>query len=135
MQRAISFAVFAILALATFGCGGGNLEKEIIGKFTMSIDSSKMKEDQKAMVKMAEPMIAGISMELKEGGKVSLTAMGKTEEGTWKLDGTSLSITDPKGKTDKMEVKDGGKTLVPDPKTMGMDKLEGAVVTFNKSAK
>jgi hypothetical protein len=133
MRSALYLAILAAFALLAAGCGGANLEKAIIGKYTIDVDSSAMKEEDKAAFKMAESLIKGITMEFKEGGKVELKAMGQTNNGTWKLDGTKLSVTDDKGKTEVMEVQDGGKTIQPDPKSMGGDTFKGAKLSFKKS--
>lgn len=132
MQRTITFALLFVLAVCLSGCGA-SLEKAIIGKYTLDIDSSAMEEKDKSMMKLAESFIKGISIEFKEGGKVAMVAGNDSQEGTWKLDGTTLTVTDAKGKAEKLEVKDGGKTLVPDPSTMGMNDMKGAKLTFKKS--
>lgn len=115
------------------GCGGGNLEKAVIGKYTIDINSDKMEEKDKAALKMGEAFLKGISLEIKEGGKCEMSAMGQKETGTWTLNGTTLTVTDDKNKkAEKMEVKDNGETLVPDAKSMGTGDMKGAVITFKK---
>jgi len=63
--------------------------------------------------------------------------MGKTDSGTWKLDGTKLTVTPKTGKAATFNVEDGGKTLVADAEAMGMpkDQMKGAVVSFKKVEK
>jgi hypothetical protein len=136
MRRIFNFAVLGALALMLAACAA-NLEKAIVGKYQMKFDSSKMEAKEKAMADAMSGMFSQITLEIKEGGTAEMGAMGKTDSGTWKLDGTKLTVTPKTGKAATFNVEDGGKTLVADAEAMGMpkDQMKGAVVSFKKVEK
>src|SRR5689334_12133979 len=109
MRRSLQIAVLAALALLVAACGA-SLEKAVVGKYGMDIDTSKMAEKDKAQVEAAKGLFSGFTMELKEDKTCAVSAMGQDKKGTWKLDGTKLTIT-VDNKPETFEVEDGGKKL------------------------
>ena len=134
MRRFMSFAVLAILGMALASCGA-SLEKAVVGKYHLDLNTDKMQAKEKAAADMMKGMLTGVSMDIKADHTINMSAMGKDETGTWKIDGDKLKIT-PKGqKEGTFEVKDGGKTLIPDAKAMGMPDMKGAEISFKKDEK
>ena len=134
MRRLLHLILFAALALSLSSCGG-NLEKALVGKFHLNLDTSKMPEKERAAADMVKGMTSQVTMELKEDHKAEMNAMGQKKTGTWKLEGNMLKVTPQGDKEGVFEVKDGGKSLVPDAKSMGLPDMKGAEISFVKDEK
>ena len=131
MRRLITFAVLCTLSIVIAGCSP-SLDKAIIGKYGMEVDTSGASEKDKAGAEMAKAFLKDMSLEIKEGGKADMTVMDQKMPGTWKLDGNKLTVTPDKGgNAAKLIVEDGGKTLKPDPAD-SKDMPTGVKVAFKK---
>ena len=131
MRRLITFAVLCTLSIVIVGCSQ-SLEKAIVGKYGMEVDTSGASEKDKAGAEMAKAFMKDMSLEIKEGGKAEMAVMGQKMPGTWKLDGNKLTVTPDKGgNAAKLIVEDGGKTLKPDPAD-SKDMPPGIKVAFKK---
>lgn len=119
------------MALFVAGCGV-NLEKAVVGKFRGEIDISGVDAKEKAAAEMGATMLKGFTFDIKEGGKATMTGMGMNEEGTWKLEGTKLTITNKSGKPQTFNVEDGGKKLVPEMTAEEAKVFQGAKIWFKK---
>lgn len=131
MRRLLTFAVLCVLSLAIAGCSQ-SLDKAIIGKYGMEVDTSGAGEKDKAAADMAKTFMKDMTLEVKEGGKAEMAVMGQKMPGTWKLEGNKLTVTPDKGgNAAKLLVEDGGKTLRPDP-AESKDMPKGISVAFKK---
>jgi len=131
MQRVLIASLFMAVMLFVAGCGA-NLEKAIVGKFRGEIDISGVAAKDKAAAEMGATMLKGFTFEIKEGGKAAMSGMGMNEEGTWKLEGSKLTITNKSGKPQKFDVQDGGSKLVPDMTADEAKMFQGAKIWFKK---
>ena len=97
----VFMAVFMVLATAACGNNGGS--SNVIGTWKMKIDSSKVPEEQQAMVAMMETGM-DMTMTFSEGGKVTanikMDLMGQSSEssaeGTWSQEGDKINISGTK---------------------------------------
>lgn len=133
MNKVLVGFVLVLAALVAASCGA-NLEKAVVGKFKLVINSDKMAEKDKAMIKMVEPMLKDASLEMTADHKAIMNGPGgQKQTGTWKLDGTTITVTDDNTKKEeKMLVADGGKKLVPDKESLGMGDTKGAEFYLEK---
>ena len=131
MRRLLTFAVLCALTLAVAGCSQ-SLDKAIVGKFTVDIDTSGANEKDKASAEMMKAFMKDMYIEIKDGGKAEMSFMGQKVAGTWKLEDNKLTITPEKGgSVAKLIVEDGGKTMKPDP-AEAKDMPKGVNITFKK---
>ncbi len=95
-----------------FGCAAASLDKQIIGKYGVELDTSAVKAEDKQQADMAKAFLGNMAIEFKEGNKATISAMGTSDEGTWKVEGNNITITSSKGgKPMSLKSNDGGKTL------------------------
>ena len=136
MRRIFKFALLGALAHVVAACAA-NLEKAVIRNYQLNIDTAKMDSKEKSVVDAMSGMFSQVTLDINEGGKAEMSAMGQKKPGTWKLDGNKLTVTPEKDKPAVFEVQDGGKTLVADADAMGMpkDQMKGAVIAFKKKEK
>lgn len=105
MKKVIGgFAALAFLFVVA-SCGGAS-EKDLIGKW--SVDASSLdiqlgdgvpadmkemvKSGQKEMLEEGSEDMEAATIEFKEGGVLTVGAEGESENGTWKLDGNTLTL-------------------------------------------
>ena len=93
MKRIISLALVLILmAVALVGCGGKAEGKYVVSK----VDGQDVKEVLSLYSSMGLGDMSAedfMSLELKSGGKFTLTAMGESQEGEWKQSGDKITLT------------------------------------------
>ena len=103
MKRIISLLLVTLLVAALFvGCS----KSDPVGTYKIDLDSmieAKKKESDKTKDMSNEEIKdlmkqAGISedafgLEIKDDGKFTLEYAGEKEEGTWKLDGSKITLT------------------------------------------
>lgn len=131
MRRLLTFAVLCALTLVVAGCTQ-SLDKAIIGKYTVEIDTSGVSDKDKATAEMMKAFMKDMSFEFKEGGKAEMTLMGQKMAGTWKLTENKLTVSPEKGGNEaKLIVEDGGKTLKPD-QSGANDMPKGVNISFKK---
>lgn len=105
MKKVIGgFAALAFLFVVA-SCGGVS-EKDLVGKWSVdptSIDiklgdgvpaemKTMVEQGQKEMVSEGSEDMKAATIEFKEGGKLVIGAEGESQEGTWSLDGSDLTI-------------------------------------------
>ena len=130
MKRTISLILVALLVAALFvGCS----KSDPVGTYKIDMDSmieamkkesgelkDKSNEEIKDLLKQTGMSEDAFGLEIKDDGKFTLEYAGEKEEGTWKLDGSTLTLTvdnDPlecdyeDGKI-TMDMGDSGTTLI-----------------------
>ncbi len=81
MKKFISALMIVVLAFVLVSCGGG---AKVDGKWVSAyIESSEGKMKMEGM----------ITLDFKDGGKGTISAMGFEEEFTYKLDGSKVTLT------------------------------------------
>lgn len=129
--------VVALFASLIVGCGQ-SLESKLPGSYTMEIDTSAMKDADKAMADMAKGFMSQATLELTSGKVAKISGMGAAQEGTWSLDGTKLTIKnkDPKAGEDMFfTVSSDGGTLTAIEPEGSKGEMKGMKLMFKKSAK
>lgn len=106
-------AFVAAIAFLAFGCSN----VDIIGQYKIEVDSSAMKEEDRAQAEFASAMLSMFRFEFKPDNKCVMTAMGQPTEGTYSLQGGTLTISLP-GSTGNsvpksFKVLEGGRRLEP----------------------
>jgi hypothetical protein len=104
---AIALAVLMLMALLT-ACGGGAEGKYVLDKMTIDGEDFDLKAFAELMDSSADDVANMFSMELKSGGKGTLTLGDDATEVTWKVDGKKLILT-AEGET--LECAYDGKTV------------------------
>lgn len=103
MKRIISLLLVALLVAALFvGCS----KSDPVGTYKIDMDSlieaskeesdefkDKSNEEIKDLLKQAGISEDSFGLEIKDDGKFTLEYAGDKEEGTWKLDGSTLTLT------------------------------------------
>lgn len=103
MKRIISLILVTLLVAALFvGCS----KSDPVGTYKIDMDSmieaTKKESDKtkdmsneeiKDLLKQAGISEDSIGLEIKDDGKFTLEYAGDKEEGTWKLDGSTLTLT------------------------------------------
>lgn len=104
MKRIISIAaVLVLMAALLVGCGASNP----VGKYVVkSMDGQPVQEYFNAMVEEEGVTLDAVlsslgikaveevmTLEIKDGGKFVLNAMGDESEGEWKQDGSKITLT------------------------------------------
>ena len=102
MKRTISLILVALLVAALFvGCS----KSDPVGTYKIDMDSmiEAMKDSDEAkdmsdeeikdLLKQAGMSEDAFGLEIKDDGKFTLEYAGDKEEGTWKLDGSTLTLT------------------------------------------
>jgi outer membrane lipoprotein-sorting protein len=130
MKRIISLILVTLLVAALFvGCS----KSDPVGTYKIDMDSmikamkeetdelkDKSDEEIKELMKQFGMSEDAFGLEIKDDGKFTLEYAGEKEEGTWKLDGSTLTLTvdnDPlecdyeDGKI-TMDMGDSGTTLI-----------------------
>ena len=134
MNKVLVGFVLVMAAFVAVSCGA-NLEKAVVGKYKLVINSDKMAEKDKAMIKMVEPMLKDASLELTADHKAVMNGPGgQKQTGTWKLSENTITVIDDgTKKEEKMLVSDGGKKLIPDKESLGMGDTKGAEFYLEKA--
>jgi hypothetical protein len=122
-----------VTLLGVIGCAGASLEKQIIGKYAVEIDTSAVKEADKQQAEMAKAFLTGMAIEFKEGNVAVMSMMGQTQDGTYKIEGSKITLT-PKsgGQVMTLTSKDGGKTLEPVLTEDEAKSAKGVAIKFKK---
>ena len=103
MKRIISLILVALLVAALFvGCS----KSDPVGTYKIDMDSmieaskeesdefkDKSNEEIKDLLKQAGISEDSFGLEIKDDGKFTMEYAGDKEEGTWKLDGSKLTLT------------------------------------------
>lgn len=138
MARKIAVIVALVATIFIVGCAGGaDPAKQAVGKWKMDIDTSAMAEKDKAGVEMAKGFLSAITIEVKEGGKAAMSAMGTTKEGTWKVEGTKITISGfgstPGADTDMVgTISSDGKSIALEAPKGQADQMKGAKISLKK---
>ncbi len=114
-MKKLSLCFLVVLALLAAGCGAKDagssadttakkdpvsvdLTDAVLGVWSMALDASAVK-DPEMRKKIEESSLTNPpTMDLRAGGKAVLFAEGKTEDGSWVLEGDTLKVTDETGK-------------------------------------
>lgn len=131
MKKFACFSLMVILALTLIGCQG--LEKKIVGKYKVNVDTSGMPADKKAMADAAKSMLSGMTLELKADKTSEMTMGTNKQAGTWKLTGDEVEITAGAGKPMKAKASSDGKSLTPILDAEQEKMFQGVKMTFQKS--
>lgn len=106
-------AFAAVVACLVIGCS----KVDVIGKYRMEVDSSAMKDEDKAQAEFASAMLSMVTFEFKPESKCVVTAMGQPIEGTYSIEGGTLTMKLTGDTADNMpksfKILDGGKRLEP----------------------
>ncbi len=103
MKRIISLILVALLVAALFvGCS----KSDPVGTYKIDMDSmieamkkesgelkDKSNEEIKDLLKQTGMSEDAFGLEIKDDGKFTLEYAGEKEEGTWKLDGSKITLT------------------------------------------
>lgn len=103
MKRIISLILVALLVAALFvGCS----KSDPVGTYKIDMDSmikamkeetdelkDKSDEEIKELMKQLGMSEDAFGLEIKDDGKFTLEYAGEKEEGTWKLDGSKITLT------------------------------------------
>lgn len=103
MKRTISLILVALLVAALFvGCS----KSDPVGTYKIDMDSmieamkkesgelkDKSNEEIKDLLKQTGMSEDAFGLEIKDDGKFTLEYAGDKEEGTWKLDGSKITLT------------------------------------------
>jgi hypothetical protein len=103
MKRTISLILVALLVAALFvGCS----KSDPVGTYKIDMDSmieamkkesgelkDKSNEEIKDLLKQTGMSEDAFGLEIKDDGKFTLEYAGEKEEGTWKLDGSKITLT------------------------------------------
>lgn len=136
MKKTIATFLTAVTLSLVSACGGSasasaagtyQLDKDALIASMMADMPAEAKKDEKAAKEMMSNLMPTISMELKADGTTAVTtSMGgksETEAGSWKLEGTKLSMTSKENGKDvtktadyangsfSMEHEEGGKKV------------------------
>jgi hypothetical protein len=109
MKKGLALILAAITALGIFAftaCGG---DSGISGKYELdSAEASGITITKEDLISYGMDM----SMEFKSGGKVTMSLNGEDGyEGTYKVDGDNITITDDTEAVVEGTLSDGGKTI------------------------
>lgn len=91
MFSAIRAAAILLAAALLFGCSV-DLEKAVVGRYRAEVDLSGVSEKMKTEAERAATMLSGVSVEVKEDKKVSVSAANMTMDGTWKIEDGQLIL-------------------------------------------
>lgn len=89
----IVIAVIALLCAAAVGCAGGS-DNAAVGKWNLKqvdLMGQTLTADELAA---ASPDLANTSVEFKGDGTYTLTSGGDTDTGGYKIDGTTITLTE-----------------------------------------
>lgn len=87
-----SLLVAALACTMVFGaaaCGNGG-SSDVAGEYKIVMDTTSMSESEAAL---ANSILSSYSMTLSSDGKATVTAMGETQNGTWKENGDKVEVT------------------------------------------
>jgi hypothetical protein len=103
----VGVLVLGFCCLSIAGIGGwwfflrGGPEKTIIGKWGLDLDAMKKNEPMfKELPDEIQKSLSSATIEIKSDGGMTMTAMGKTENGKWKSAGTKGNVVTLETKQD-----------------------------------
>ena len=130
-KSAIFIAVALVFSLALVGCN--SKEKQLQGKWKIDMTKLPAALTTGPAAAVAQKMFSGISIELKSDNTFSAGGAGQDQQGTWKLDGSTVTLTPTSGRGDK---KPGTATLSDDGKTLTLSTGQAQMpsITFVKDS-
>ena len=118
---AVMLAVVLMMSMLV-ACGSKGGSNAAVGTYKLdTIMGMSLADAAEAFGGSEEEVADMMKIELKDGGKLTMTVDGETGEGEWKLDGEKLTLT-VDGEAQEATLKDGVITM----------EEEGMSVTFKK---
>jgi len=124
--------LFVFIGLLLVGCGGG-LEKKVVGKWKLKLDTTSMTGGNKAGADLTAKLLEAMTIELKSDKTTVLTAGPETSSGTWSLTGDKITITTGKGNPMTGTVSSDGSTITPEMNAEEQKAASGAKMLLVKS--
>lgn len=85
MKKIIALLIGTVMILSLVACGGGRADAQYVGKY-VSVAGTALG------LTMTGEDISGFGLELKEGGKASITIDGETDSIKWTNDDTNITL-------------------------------------------
>lgn len=124
--------LFVLVGLLLVGCGGG-LEKKVVGKWKMKLDTASMSGGDKAGADLTAKLFDAITIELKADKTAVMTAGPENTSGTWSLTGDKITITTGKGNPVVGTVSGDGNTITPEMNADELKAMNGAKMLLVKA--